>query len=88
MRIKDGFELLTICGVTVVVAHGRANMDFSKLISLNESAAYLWSSVEGRDFDEQELARLLQQEYEVSEELAQQDASKILREWQSAGLVE
>ena len=78
MRIKDGFELLTICGVTVVVAHGRANMDFSKLISLNESAAYLWSSVEGRDFDEQELARLLQQEYEVSEELAQQDASGLV----------
>lgn len=88
MRIKDGFELMTICGITVVVAHGRANMDFSKLITLNESAAYLWSAVEGKEFDEQELARLLLQEYEVSEDVAQQDAAKILQEWTSAGLVE
>lgn len=88
MKIKEGFELVTICGEVIVVAHGRENMDFSKIINLNESAAYLWRAVEGRDFDAMELARLLGEEYEVTEDVALRDAAKIMSEWQAAGLAE
>lgn len=88
MKIKQGFELRTICGEAIIVAHGIENIDFSKIISLNESAAYLWKAVEGRDFDAEELARLLTEEYEVDEATALQDAQKIMNEWQEAGLIE
>ena len=87
MKLKSGFELIDVCGEAVVVAHGKDNIDFSKIINLNESAAYLWRSVEGRDFDAAELARLLCAEYEVSAEEAQADAEGLLREWQKEGLV-
>ena len=62
MKIKEGFELRTICGEAIIVAHGIENIDFSKIISLNESAAYLWRKVEGQDFDAPMLARLLTEE--------------------------
>lgn len=88
MKIKNGFELRTICGETIVVAHGIENIDFSKIISLNESAAYLWRGVEGRDFDAPELARLLCAEYEVDDATALRDAEKTVKEWRDAGLVE
>ena len=36
MRIKDGFELREICGEHVILSHGMDNIDFSKIISLND----------------------------------------------------
>ena len=88
MRIKNGFELRVVCGEAIVVAHGLENIDFSKIINLNESAAYLWRSVEGKDFDASILARLLTEEYEVDEATALSDAEKVIEDWRSAGLAE
>lgn len=88
MRIKNGFELRVVCGEAIVVAHGLENIDFSKIINLNESAAYLWRSVEGKDFDASTLARLLTEEYEVDEATALSDAEKVIEDWRSAGLAE
>lgn len=45
MRIKDGFELREICGEHVILSHGMDNIDFSKIISLNETAAFLWKGL-------------------------------------------
>ena len=87
MKIKEGFELRTICGEAIIVAHGIENIDFSKIISLNESAAYLWHKVEGQDFDAPMLARLLTEEYEVDEATALRDAQKMINDWQAAGLI-
>ena len=39
MKIKKGFELRNVCGEHVVIATGIENVDFSKMITLNESAA-------------------------------------------------
>lgn len=88
MRIKEGFELLDVCGEAVVVAHGKENIDFSRVINLNESAALLWRAVEGRDFVVADLVRLLLQEYEVEEDVALRDAEKIMQQWKEAGLAE
>ncbi len=88
MKIKKGFELMDVCGEAVVVAHGMENIDFSKVISLNESAAYLWNKVAGRDFDAEELARLLTEEYEVDAATALADAKKMMADWREAGLAE
>mgnify|MGYP003462096660 CR=1 FL=1 len=41
MKKKTGFNLRTICGERIIVAEGRENIDFSNIIALNESAAYL-----------------------------------------------
>ncbi|MBQ9285576.1 MAG: PqqD family protein [Bacteroidaceae bacterium] len=86
MKIKEGFELRNICGEDIVVAHGRQNIDFSKIISLNESAAYLWRNVAGKEFDASVLAKLLTDEYEVDEATAFADAQKVMADWQEAGL--
>mgnify|MGYP000732656523 CR=1 FL=1 len=49
MRIKDGFELREICGEHVILSHGMDNIDFSKIISLNETAAFLWKEAVGKE---------------------------------------
>jgi Coenzyme PQQ synthesis protein D (PqqD). len=87
MRIKEGFILRTICGEHVVVGEGLAQVNYNKLISLNNSAAWLWEQVQGRDFSVEDLASLLQERYEVSAEQALADSRKLLRVWQEQNLV-
>jgi len=87
MRIKKGFELREVCGENIIVAYGRENIDFNKVISLNESATYLWKNVFDKEFNAETMASLLQQEYEVDAETALRDASTLLDEWTKVGLV-
>lgn len=81
MRHKKGFKLRNICGEHVIVAEGIENIDFSKIISLNESAAYLWEKTEGHDFTAAEMVRLLRDEYEVDEDVAKRDVDSLLEKW-------
>ena len=88
MKIKKGFELRDVCGEHIIVAYGKENIDFNKVISLNESANYLWKNIADKDFTADMLASLLCQEYEVDAEIAKRDAQALLDEWIKVGLVE
>ena len=35
MRIKKGFVLRDVCGEKIVVAEGKENIDFTKIINMN-----------------------------------------------------
>ena len=88
MRIKKGFELREVCGEHIIVAYGRENINFNKVISLNESATFLWENIIDKDFDAETLTSLLQQEYEVDAETERRDATALLDEWTKVGLTE
>lgn len=89
MKTKKGFRLRSICGENIIVAEGIENIDFSRIISMNESSAYLWQKVqEGGDFDANTLTKLLLDEYEVDETTAHSDAEKIIAKWIDAGIIE
>ena len=87
MKIKEGFELRTICGEHVIVATGLKNIDFSKITSLNESAALLWRGLLERDFGIDDMVKILTDEYEVDAETARNDAEAIAKQWQEIGLI-
>ena len=88
MKIKKGFELRKICEENIIIAHGLENIDFTKVISLNESAAFIWQQVEGKDFTEADMAQILLDEYEVEEAQARADVKALAESWIQAGLVE
>ena len=88
MKLKEGFVLRTICGENVISGEGTRNINFSKLISLNETAAFLYRKVQGSEFTLETLADLLTEEYEVSREVALKDAEKLVRQWVDAGIAE
>lgn len=87
MKINQGFELREICGEHIIIGTGIENIDFSKVISLNESAAWLWREAEGKVFTAESLAALLVEEYAVSEAVALADVSKLLEQWVALGVV-
>ena len=86
MRIKEGFELRDIAGQQVVQAFGLENIDYSKLIILNETAAYLWRELEGRDFTETDCVELLRKEYDVPPTILA-DVRRIISSWREEGLI-
>lgn len=88
MKTKKGFVLRNVCGENIIVAEGKYNIDFTKIISMNETAAYLWKNVEGKDFDPDTLKNLLMKEYEVEEATADADAKTIAKQWIEAGIAE
>ena len=88
MKIKEGFELREMCGENIIVAKGVQNIDFNKIISLNESAAYLWKALAEKEFTPESMAELLRMEYEVNEATALADAKELAKAWQEAGLCE
>ncbi|MBQ6162566.1 MAG: PqqD family protein [Prevotella sp.] len=87
MKVKNGFNLRTICGEYIIVAEGKENIDFSNIISMNESSAYLWEKIHDKDFTNDDLAHLLTEQYEVDFDTALADAKTLTTQWLNAGLI-
>lgn len=88
MKAKNGFNLRTVCGENNLVAEGEENIDFSNIISMNESSAYLWNRIQGKDFEVKDLVDLLIEMYEVDEETATRDARLLVDQWKQAEIIE
>lgn len=88
MKIKKGFNLRNVCGEQVLVAEGKENIDFSNLISMNESSAYLWKSIGDREFTVEYLVEQLLKEYEVDQATAQADVQALVQQWKEAEIIE
>lgn len=87
MKTIDGFRLRNIMGQAAIIGEGVNQVDFSKLIILNDSAAYLWRCVEGNDFEILTLANLLVDKYGIALSIAEKDAESIAKQWIKVGIV-
>ena len=88
MKAKPGFNLREVGGENIIVAEGEENIDFSNIISMNESSAYLWQNIQGKEFTHEDLVGLLTQEYEVDEATALKDVKALTELWLQAGIIE
>lgn len=48
MKIKQGFILHRIGDDYIIMQDGSSNVDFSKVISLNQTSAMLWQEIENK----------------------------------------
>ncbi|MBO7302369.1 MAG: PqqD family protein [Bacteroidaceae bacterium] len=89
MKVKEGFEMQVVCGEHIIIPAGAENVDFSKIISLNPTAAYLWENVAKKEsFSVEDMVELLLAEYEVEREIALEDCNLIAETWKEMGLVQ
>jgi hypothetical protein len=87
MRLLDGFVLRSSAGEYIVTGEGLARVDFSKVISLNATAAYLWEQIQNKDFTAEDLVALLTARYDVDARQARADVDKLVSAWKDAGLL-
>ena len=89
MKVKNGFNLREVCGENIIVTEGDENIDFSNIISMNESSAYLWQEVQKLDnFTIDTLTQLLCEQYEIDDATAKKDVTTLATQWAAAGIIE
>ena len=88
MKTRKGYALRDLGSEFVLVAEGLEAVDFSRMVSMNASAAFLWEEVDGKEFDADTLASLLVDEYGIPRDMADHDVAQLLLNWKSANLIE
>ena len=89
MNKKTGFQVRDIAGEKVLVAYGLENIDFSKMVSLNETACFIWELIEpGEEIDIDKLTSAVMKEYEIDSASARKDIEELLEAWKEEGLME
>ncbi len=87
MKTKKGFRLRELGGDYILIGESAELINFNNLITFNEAAAYLWQHVQGKEFDVETLTQLLLAEYEVTEDIAREDAQATINDWKEIGIV-
>ena len=87
MKTKKGFRLRELGGDYILIGESVELVNFTNMITFNETAAYLWQAVEGKEFDVETLTQLLLAEYEVSEDIAREDAQATIDDWKEIGIL-
>lgn len=92
MKTIEGFKLRKLGNEYILVGESLALIDFDKMITLNETAAFLWKTAESLtashgSFTLEELVSALTREYAVSPSQALTDVSETLSSWTSAGII-
>ena len=81
MRTVEGYKMQTLGSQNLLVGMG-ANVAHSGVLrKMNESAAYLWKAIEGKDFTEEMLVDLLLEEYDVGREDATEAVEDLVKDW-------
>ncbi|MBR3030628.1 MAG: PqqD family protein [Bacteroidales bacterium] len=89
MKIKEGFVLREVCGQNVIVGEGLDAINFGRMLSLNETAAWIWKKAQqAGEFTPEEIASALCEEYDVEPERALNDVKATFGQWQELGVVE
>lgn len=87
MRTIDGFKLRKLGNEYILVGESMELINFNKMITLNETAAFLWEQAQQGEFDANKLCKALCAEYEVEPAQALQDVEATLKAWKDAGVI-
>ncbi len=87
MQLKPNLQLRKIGNEHLVMEESELGVDYSKVISLNESAAFLINSTLNKDFNKQEWINLLLQRYDVSVDQATLDVEKLIESLKKEKLI-
>ena len=85
MKIKEGYILRTVAGMHIAVPVS-AKTDFDGMITLNETAAFLWQKLT-EDTEKEALIDALTAEYDVDEATAAADVDAVIAKLNDAGLL-
>jgi hypothetical protein len=86
MKIKEGFLLRKIADIHVVVPVGESSLDFNGVITLNDTATFLFGQLQIETTKEALLEHLLA-EYEVDKDTAEKDIDTFFVKLREANLL-
>ena len=87
MKISEKYKVREMAGEHIIVMPGRYGADMTRVVALNPTSLYLWEQLAGREFDLEEVARLLVAQYEIDPETARTDAEKWVEQLHKCGIL-
>lgn len=85
MKLKDGFVLRQVAGEYVAIPSG-SEVNLDKMITLNETGAFLWEKLDS-ETTAQALVEALLAEYEVDEQTALSCVTNFVAKLEEYGLL-
>ena len=87
MQIKKNIRIKQIGDEKILVSNDGKNLDYTRIISLNQSAAFLIEESMEKEFTVQEWAHRLTDRYDIAYALALSDAQKVVDKLKQAGVL-
>ena len=87
MKIKDGFVKCKVGEKYLVVTTGDLGKENNIMIELNETSSLIWDCVD-KGLSAEQIAKKLENTYEIDYERALGDTKRIIDNMQSAGIFE
>ena len=75
MIINEGYKVREMAGEHVIIKQGRFGADMTRVIALNATSLLLWQELQGRDYEAEDVAKVLTDIYEVEGASATADAA-------------
>lgn len=78
MKLKENLTIRKIGDEYMMVSHGASDLDFTRVIGLNQSAAFLVQQVQQNEFTKAEWVNMLIDKYSVEREVAERDVQALV----------
>lgn len=86
MRLNSDLVLRKVKDDYLIINPFSETVDMTQVFTLNETAAWLWKQMEGKEFEAEDLARAMLDEYDVDEPTACQCANDLAEQWLATGM--
>lgn len=88
MKLKPGYLIQKIAGENILITGGSGDVDFSKMLVLNDSATMLVQTLIDGEVSVEELVNVLVVNYNVEIDLAKTDVEELLNELKKQNILE
>ena len=77
-----------MAGEHVIIMQGKHGSDLTKIISLNQSALYIWNELQGKEFDTEVVANMIVERYGIDKGVATTDAERWIEKLRECNIAE
>lgn len=88
LKMRPGYLVQEIAGEKILIAGLSENINYSRMLVLNESAAELVNTLIAKSVSIEDLVKILTDNYRVDAEQAREDVEKLLRDLEQQNVLE
>ncbi|MDV2446941.1 hypothetical protein ATE49_13775 [Elizabethkingia miricola] len=87
MKLREDLMLRHLGDEYVIIDPEQDMVDMSKVYTLNETAAFLWKELQGKEFNVETVTEVLLNYYNVEYVVAEKDAQRLVHDFEKQGLL-
>ncbi|OOG19697.1 hypothetical protein BWD42_07265 [Sphingobacterium sp. CZ-UAM] len=87
MKLRTDLSLRRFGNGYIIVDPGQGQQDISKIYTFNETAVQVWIELQGKEFNVDSVLAVLLDNYEVEEDVAEEDAVRLVKQFEKQGLL-